>query len=248
MTTVIQDIHPRLRGSLPFLEFLVEWEDALPTRRLSEVIDAAGGSNHVAVACVDLIKGFTQMGALSSPRVAAIVAPIVRLVQEAHAAGVKNFLLLQDAHPPDSPEFKSFPPHCTEGSEEAQTVDALAALPLARDFTVFPKTSIDSAHGTGLDAWVDAHRETHRIIVVGDCTDLCVFALAMHLRTRANAHRLSYEVVVPADCTATFDLSVDTARSLGAKPHDGDLLHRVFLYQMALNGIEVVRGLVRGEA
>ena len=35
-------------------------------------------------------------------------------------------------------------------------------------------------------------------------------------------------------------MPVETALQLGALPHDGDLLHRIFLYSMALNGIEVV--------
>jgi hypothetical protein len=35
-------------------------------------------------------------------------------------------------------------------------------------------------------------------------------------------------------------MPVDVARSLGILPHAGDLLHLIFLYHMALNGIEVV--------
>jgi hypothetical protein len=33
---------------------------------------------------------------------------------------------------------------------------------------------------------------------------------------------------------------VDAAQSLGSLPHPGDLLHLVFLYHMALNGVEIV--------
>jgi hypothetical protein len=38
-------------------------------------------------------------------------------------------------------------------------------------------------------------------------------------------------------------MPVEVARALGALPHDADLLHQVFLYHMALNGIETVRSL-----
>jgi hypothetical protein len=48
---------------------------------------------------------------------------------------------------------------------------------------------------------------------------------------------------VPANCVQTFDMPVETAEAIGAMPHDGDLLHRIFLYQMALNGVEVVSSL-----
>jgi len=47
-------------------------------------------------------------------------------------------------------------------------------------------------------------------------------------------------VIVPANCVQTWHLSVEDAEDLPAMPHHGDLLHTVFLYHMALNGIEVV--------
>jgi nicotinamidase-related amidase len=78
-------------------------------------------------------------------------------------------------------------------------------------------------------------------IVVGDCTDICVYQLAMHLLTWANARDLEWRVIVPEDCVQTYDLPLETANQVGAKPHPGDLLHQVFLYHMALNGIEIVR-------
>jgi hypothetical protein len=37
---------------------------------------------------------------------------------------------------------------------------------------------------------------------------------------------------------------VDVARRLGGLPHAGDLLHLIFLYHMALNGIEIVREVI----
>ena len=151
---------------------------------------------------------------------------------------------MQDSHPTDSPEFRSFPPHCLEGTEEARMCDDLARLPFAQDFVIFPKTSIDSAIGTQFPAWLEAHPRLTRIVVVGDCTDLCVYQLALYLRLQANARRLPLEVVVPASCVATYDLTVADARKLGAKPHDGNLMQRFSLHQMELNGIQVIWELV----
>ncbi len=106
---------------------------------------------------------------------------------------------------------------------------------------MIPKNSISSDLGTGLSSWLDQHPEVTTFIVVGDCTDLCVYQAAMYLRLRANALGLkSVRVVVPANAVQTYDLPVTTATELGILPHDGDLLHRLFLYHMALNGIEVV--------
>jgi hypothetical protein len=42
----------------------------------------------------------------------------------------------------------------------------------------------------------------------------------------------------------TFDLPVDVAQEIGALPHHGDLLHLIFLYNMAQNGVEIVAKVV----
>ena len=47
-------------------------------------------------------------------------------------------------------------------------------------------------------------------------------------------------VILPVNCVDTYDLPVAVAVEIGAVPHDGDLLHYIFLYHMMLNGIEVV--------
>jgi hypothetical protein len=62
----------------------------------------------------------------------------------------------------------------------------------------------------------------------------------MHVRLQANASQVQRRVLLPADCVDTYDMPMATAKAVGAMPHPGDFLHKVFLYHMALNGIEVV--------
>ena len=47
-------------------------------------------------------------------------------------------------------------------------------------------------------------------------------------------------VILPANAVDTFDMPIEVAEEVGAFPHPGDFFHRVFLYHMALNGIQVV--------
>jgi len=119
-------------------------------------------------------------------------------------------------------------------------------LPFADQFVVLEKNSLSSAINTGLDAWLDRHPDVRTFIVVGDCTDLCTYQLAMHLRLRANAlQQRDVRVVVPENCVQTFDTPVKTARRLGVSAHHGDLLHAIFLYNMWTNGVEVVKKIIR---
>jgi len=227
--------------SQPFLKFLAKWQANLPSINLNQAIP---NPNQTAVICVDMINGFCHFGALSSPRVHSIIEPVVELFQRAQAAGVPHFLLTQDSHEPDAVEFGQFPPHCVRGTLEAETIPEIRSLPFFDQMVLFEKNSIQSGLNTGLNEWLAAHPQVETFILVGDCTDLCIYQLAMHLRLDANTRQLQRRVILPADCSQTYDLSVTVAKQIGAMPHDGDLLHSIFLYHLALNGVEVVASLV----
>jgi nicotinamidase-related amidase len=226
--------------SVEFLDWLYQWEQDLPALDLAAVVaDPA----RVALLSQDLLKGFCDVGPLASERAAGIVPNVVGVFRRAHDLGVRHFLLLQDTHEPDAVEFSAYPPHCVANSEESETIDELKELPFSALFTIFPKNSISSNVGTNLEPWLDDHPEVTTFIVVGVCTDICIYHAAVYLRVRANVlGQEDARIVVPANCVQTFDLPVETAEQIGAMPHDGDLLHRIFLYQMALNAVEVVAG------
>jgi nicotinamidase-related amidase len=229
--------------SRPFVDYVERWLNDLKPARLSRVVPEPA---RAAVLCVDIINGFCTVGPLASPRVQGIVKPIAKLFRDAHAAGVRHFILTQDTHEPDAVEFAHYPPHCVRGHVESQTVPELLKLPFAHDFVIFEKNSIASHHNTDLDRWLAGHANIDTFIVAGDCTDLCTYQLAMHLRLRANAHQhRTTRVIVPENCAQTYDTPVAVARRLGIPAHDGDLLHAIFLYNMWTNGVEVVRKITR---
>jgi len=231
------NLHER---SLPFLSYVEEFLRALKPLRWAE---ASPDPARTAVLSADMINGFCYSGSLSSPRIAAIVPAVARLFAQADAHGVQNFVLLQEWHTPHAEEFQAFAPHGIRETLEAETVAPLAVLPFAARYHVIHKNSVSPAAGPALDRWLDAH-SLDTAIVVGDCTDICAYLLALHLRTRANEHDQQLRVIVPADCMQTYDLPVETAKQLGAMPHDGELLHAIFLYHLALQGVEVVSTLV----
>jgi nicotinamidase-related amidase len=223
-----------------FAGFLENWSAALPALSLTEI---SAAPEKVAVISVDVINGFCYAGPLSSPRVAGIVAPIRSLFNALHQRGVRHFLLTQDTHPADAVEFAAFPPHCVAGTAESETVAAFKSLPFFDQFVVFPKNSTHSALNTGLPAWIAQHPEVDTFIVVGDCTDLCIYQMATYLRLDANAHQMRRRVILPENCVQTYDLPVAVALENQLNPHPADFLHAAFLYHMVLNGIEVVKKL-----
>lgn len=227
--------------ALPFLHYLDAWYANLPCGDLATLIGST--PERVALVSIDMINGFCTLGPLAGPRVAALIPSVVDLFTRAYALGVRHFVLTQDTHHPDAPEFRVYPPHCIAGTAESQTVPELAALPFADQITTIQKNSLSSHLGTNFGAWVTAHPEIDTFIVVGDCTDLCVFSAAMHLRLDAYALNLQRRVIVPAAVVDTFDTPVELATHLGIMAHDGDLHHAIFLHNMAQNGVEVIASL-----
>ena len=225
-------------------DFIADWiEQREPLPLAAAIPDPA----RAAIFSADMIVGFCDKGNLASPRVDALTEPVADLFKRAHALGVRHFLLGQDTHDPNAPEFDAWPVHCVRGTEETETIPELKALPFADLFTVVEKNSLHPGLETEFDPWLDAHPELRTAIVAGNCTDLCVYQLAMHLRLCHNARNLpGVEVIVPANAVDTYDLPADVAAEIGAMPHPGDFFHQTFLYHMALNGIRVVRELTSG--
>jgi nicotinamidase-related amidase len=226
--------------SAAYLSFLAEWLAARPAPRLEELVDAAGGPDKLAIVSVDLIVGFCHSGPLSSPRIASVLPAVADLLERAHAVGVRNIVLTQDTHRPDAEEFESYPPHCVVDTDESRTAPELASLAFAGQVSVIKKNSISSIIEPAFVDWETSRGPFTTYIVVGDCTDLCVYQAAMGLKLRSVGNHLGQRVIVPVNCVETYDLSVARARTIGAEPHDGDLLHHVFLHSMSQNGIEVV--------
>ncbi|WP_299024151.1 isochorismatase family cysteine hydrolase [uncultured Thermanaerothrix sp.] len=231
---------PRLNlepQSGPFLRYLEQWLAQLPVVSLKEI---APDPARAAIVSVDVINGFCVSGPLASERVGRIVEPIASLFQRAWDYGIRHIILIQDSHEPDAVEFAAWPPHCVRGTAEAEPVDAFKRLPFFPQMVILEKNSLSSGLNTGLNDWLAQHPEVNTFIVVGDVTDLCTYQLAMHLRLDANARQLQRRVIVPTDGVETYDRPIEVAEKEGGFPHPGDLMHAIFLYHMALNGIEVV--------
>jgi len=225
-----------------FLEFLLDFYDRLkPFDLKKEIRDP----EKAAIFSADMIVGFCSQGNLASERIRKLILPIVELFKKANWLRIKKFVLVQDTHDPATPEFEVWPSHCVKGTRESETVPEIANLAFSDKFIIIPKNSLHPALNTKMDTWLEENPELQDLIVVGNCTDLCVYNLAMHLRLRANAYNLRHQrVILPANCVETYDMPVEQAEKLGVLPHPGDSIHLFFLYHMALNGVNVVQKIV----
>ncbi len=221
--------------------YVTRWFEELQPLGINEAVP---DPSRAAVFSADMIGGFLSKGNLASERLGRLARPVTQIFGSAYRHGVRQFVLFQDTHHPQAPEFRAFGLHGLQGTEESSAIPELQSLPFSPSFTIFKKNSLHPSLGTGFDKWLDQHPQVNTAIVVGVCTDLCIYQIAMYLRLRANAFDYrDYQVIVPANAVDTYDLTEDAARRSGSYAHPADFYHQVFLYHMALNDIRVVRQL-----
>ena len=146
------------------------------------------------VLVVDMLRGFLEEGypLYCGARARRIIPNVQALLEQELAEGSTVFFLC-DSHAPDDPEFKTLPPHCLEGTTEAEVIPELARY----QGEVIPKRHFSGFFDTRLEEKLSQLRP-EKLIVCGVCTDICV------LYTVADARNHDYEVEVPVDCVASF--------------------------------------------
>lgn len=150
-----------------------------------------------AVIVVDMQRGFIEPGhPLYIGQAGRDIIPRIRQIIEEEMAKGSQIFFTKDTHTPDDKEFEMFPPHCIAGTEENEIIPELADL--AEQAQIIPKRRYSAFFETDLaDRLARLHPD--KVIVVGDCTDICVMHTVAGLRNR------DYPVEVRADAVATFD-------------------------------------------
>lgn len=210
--------------ALGFLEALTDWYDELPHLALDDL-----RPGDAALLIVDMIHGFTDEGALASPRCDAIVPTVAALAAACDARGIP-VVVFTDAHGPRSPEFSDYPVHCVTGTRESEIVEPIAA---SCEYVRIPKNSTNGLLEPEFGRWLERNENVRSFVVAGCCTDICVQQLSVSLKCWFNRCDLRCRIVVPDDAADTYDSGA----------HVGDLMHLVALRMMSEAGVEVVKAL-----
>lgn len=182
-------------------------------------------ADKTALCILDMINGFAVSGALAGPRVAALIRPIADFAAACDKAGI-TIVAFADCHEPDSPEFASYPPHCIRGTDECKVC---AEIDAACTYTLIEKGSTNGMLEPAMQQWLAAHSEIDTLILVGDCTDICVYQFAVAAKCWFTRQNKPVRILVPANLVDTFD----------GPGHPADELQAIFLDSMRANGIEV---------
>ncbi|MCR1849683.1 isochorismatase family cysteine hydrolase [Paraclostridium sordellii] len=173
---------------------------------------------------IDMNNGFAKKGALYSDRVEALINPITNLAKILEAKNCE-IIAFTDSHNKGSIELRSYPTHCLENDYESKIVDEISTI---KNLKVIPKNSTN-----GFFCLEDKNfKNIDNIIVVGDCTDICIYQFVVTLKSYFNQNNIDKNIIVPMNLVDTYHID---------NIHNAEIMNIVFLNSMIQNGVEVIK-------
>lgn len=149
-------------------------------------------SKREALLVIDMLNDFLKEGApLEVPKAREIVPHLRRELEQARKEEVP-VIFICDAHKPDDPEFKIWPPHCIEGTPGAEVIEELRPQP---DDFIVKKVSYSGFYNTKLEELLRS-LGVQKLVLTGILTNICV------LYTGVDALMRGFMVEVKDDCLA----------------------------------------------
>ncbi|MCX0380579.1 cysteine hydrolase [Clostridium perfringens] len=182
--------------------------------------------NRTMLLIIDINKGFAKAGALYSDRIEKLINPISNLAKGALNNGIK-VKAFTDYHTEDSIELKVYPKHCMKDTDEWELVEELNL----EGIEVIKK---NSTNGFLEENFILNKEEIDNVIIVGDCTDICIYQLAISLKAEFNRVNKDGEIYVPKKLVDTFDMPM----------HKANFMNYVFLNSMLDNGVKVIEDII----
>lgn len=147
---------------------------------------------------IDMVNGFVKGGALADSSILEIVPTIKEVIRNKEGILVE----VKESHNIASLEFKNFPPHCLEGTWEADTCDELKED--LKNSYKFYKNSTSALFSKGLFEFIYYH-QPKEIIIMGCCTDICIMNFAIPLKNLFNELGLDIDIIIYEEAVDTYN-------------------------------------------
>ena len=179
---------------------------------------------------IDMINGFTKEGALAAPSIMRVVPRQIELLDEAMRDEKTGMIFIRDSHPVNAEEFKTYPPHCIEGTKETEVIDELKSY--ERYALEYLKNSTNLMYAPKFMEHLMKFNNLERIRLMGCLSEVCVENGAIGLRTFLDQMNRPVEVCVHSDAIDTYS----------AEGHEADEVTAKALRRIKENGINIIGG------
>lgn len=145
---------------------------------------------------IDMLNDFmAEDGSLFCGQEARAIIPFINDRILEYRQEENPIVFITDAHDPDDPEFKRYPPHAVEGTWGNEIIPELAP---AKGDKIIAKKTLSSFYKTDLDQVIE-NFQPETVEVVGVCTSICIMDAVGELTNRG------FYTIVPVKGVADFD-------------------------------------------
>ena len=177
---------------------------------------------------IDMVNGFVKEGAISSPSIMRVVPRQQELLDDYLNDEHKGIMFIQDTHTKDSVEFKTFGPHCIEGSGEEDVIKELYEY--YKYALQIKKNSTNFVFGTNFQEEINRLKMLKKVILMGCLSEVCVKNGGITLRNYFDQLNRDIDIYVAEDAIDTYD----------APGHERDEVTLRAIEDMKANGIKVL--------
>lgn len=179
------------------------------------------------VIVVDMVNGFVKEGALAAPSIMRVVPRQIEILKEAIDNERKGIIFIRDCHNRDAVEFKTFGPHCIEGTPETEVIDELSEFVSC----FYKKNSTNFVFADGFMNDINKLKKLRKVLLMGCLSEVCVKNGGIALRNLFDQLNKDVEVCVYEDAIDTYD----------APKHNSEEITERALQDMESNGIKILR-------
>lgn len=183
---------------------------------------------------IDMVNGFVNFGALADKEINRATPAIEKLILQAKQKSVK-IVAFKDTHTENDPEFKTYPPHCIEGTAECDLIPELKKY--EHDMFLINKNTTDG-FVTPEFLKIAKNIEYDKVVVVGCCTDICVLDFVKSYTKFNKANNRKTQMVVVQDACYTFNTPA----------HNAEEWHQKALTELEQLGAKIVNSSKCAEA
>lgn len=157
-----------------------------------------------ALVVIDMVNGFINEGTLADKNMRRIIEENVRLVRE-FLKEEQYVIFIKDTHEINSAEFKSFPPHCLRGTNEARLIEELEIFEGKKNTIAIEKNSTSAMMVPQFRQLIDDMINLEQIVGIGVCGDICVPNTFIPLKNYLNQNNRCVDLIVCENAVDTFN-------------------------------------------
>ena len=122
---------------------------------------------------IDMNNGFVNFGPMANPKYNELVPEQLRMLEKFRREKQQIDFILE-GHSPTANEFKTYPPHCIIGTQEAEVIPEFKDYLTLPNMKVFYKNSINGMLNLSVQEQLRMLKDLREIVIEGVCADLCV--------------------------------------------------------------------------